>query len=91
MAGVFVPVSSNVTLSPDEKATRFVPLNQLVPLPTAQRLVVPSPTQIKLDGWVCAWLSGTTSNRHRVGIGAAIGSNDAELKTAQPEKIQGRA
>src|SRR5487761_2575040 len=52
MKGVFEPVSSNVTLSPELNATRWVPLSQLAPLPLPQRLAAPSPCQTRLLGGV---------------------------------------
>ena len=82
MAGLLEPVSSKVTLSPEANATRFVPSNQLTPLPTAHRLAVPSPCQSKLDGWV----SGETSTL-TVLVKALPAATTRKLKLARPTKF----
>src|SRR5260221_13308429 len=51
MAGLFEPVSSNVTVSPPLNATRLVPSNQLAAL-VFQMSAVPSPRHVRFDGSV---------------------------------------
>jgi hypothetical protein len=49
MAELFEPESSKVTLSPDVKETRFVPLKKLAGPELDQMLAMPSPRQMRLS------------------------------------------